>query len=225
MPGQHGVDRVARRARHLADQHALFLQQPVQQRRLADVRPADDGDARSRVGGSRLGLEAGAARPCRSHPSSSRSSPKPWRLSRFTISSSRSPTPVSVLGGDLDDRLESELIELHRRRLRALVVGLVDREQHRHARSARSSRGDRLVARDEPFAAIDEEHQQIGARDRPLPLPDDQLVQRILAGAVQAAGVEQLERRLRHDDRPRERSRASCRRPARRWRGASRSCG
>ena len=42
-------------------------------------------------------------------------------------------------------------------------------------------------------------------RDRPLPLLDDQLVERILAGAVQPAGVEQLERRAPPEDRPRQR--------------------
>jgi hypothetical protein len=36
------VDHVARRARHVADDHALFAEDRVHQRRLADVRAADD---------------------------------------------------------------------------------------------------------------------------------------------------------------------------------------
>ena len=47
-------------------------------------------------------------------------------------------------------------------------------------------RGDLLVARDQPFAAIDHEHQQIGGFQGLPALLDDQLVQRILAGAEHA---------------------------------------
>ena len=39
------VDRVAGRAGHLADDHALLAQQPVDERRLADVGAPDDGQA------------------------------------------------------------------------------------------------------------------------------------------------------------------------------------
>ena len=103
---------------------------------------------------------------------------------------------MSVLGRDLEHRLEPELVELHAPAARALVVGLVDRQETGTAGLAQLAR-DRLVARDQPFAAVDQQHQQIGAGDRALPLLDDQLVQRILARAVQPAGIEQLERRCR----------------------------
>ena len=42
---EHGVDRVARRARHLRDDRALGADERVEERRLADVRPAEDRDA------------------------------------------------------------------------------------------------------------------------------------------------------------------------------------
>src|SRR5205807_9052862 len=42
---------------------------------------------------------------------------------------------------------------------------------------------------------------QIGVGDRMLPVPDDELVERILARAVKAARVEQLERRALPSDR------------------------
>ena len=42
---QDRVDRVARRARHVGDDHALRADERVEERRLADVRPAEDRDA------------------------------------------------------------------------------------------------------------------------------------------------------------------------------------
>jgi hypothetical protein len=47
---EDGVDRVARRAGRLGDDHALAAEDRVQQRRLADVRPAEDRDADRRLG-------------------------------------------------------------------------------------------------------------------------------------------------------------------------------
>ncbi len=218
MPRQHRVDRVARRPRHVADEHALCAQQPVHERRLADVRTADDGDgdfgrgiwdwdsgfARdSGFGRTRDSPRYRAPRRCRRPRLASCVSPLSAPR-RATISSSRSATPVPVLGGNLDDRLDPERVEIHRRVPRALVVDLVDRQNHRPVGLAQLAR-DRLVARDESFAAVDDEHQQIGADDRALALTDDELVQRILAGAVQAAGVEQLKRHAPPDGRTRQR--------------------
>ena len=53
--GEGRVDRVAGRARDVADDHPLFAEQGVDQARLADVRPADDRDRHRlvRVGGHR----------------------------------------------------------------------------------------------------------------------------------------------------------------------------
>ena len=66
-------DAVARRARLLARDHALLAQQPVDQRRLADVGAADDRDADG-VDSFRL------LRDCGSKPAStcSMSSSQPW---------------------------------------------------------------------------------------------------------------------------------------------------
>ena len=136
------------------------------------------------------------------------------RASRATISSSRSPTPVAVLGGDLDDRLEPELIELDRPPARPLVVGLVDRHQHRHARPCRSARGDLLVAGHQPFPAVDDEHDDVRGVERPPAVLDDQLVQRILAGAEHPAGVDERERDSLPLGRLRDRRRASSRQSA-----------
>ena len=65
--------------------------------------------------------------------------------------------------------------------------------------------GDLLVAGDQTLATVDNEHQQIGASDRPLALFDDQCVKRILARAEQSAGIKQLERHALPGDRARQR--------------------
>ena len=84
----------------------------------------------------------------------------------------------AVLGRDLDDRLEPELVELDARAAGPLVVGLVDGDQDRHGRRPQRG-GNLLVARDEPFAAIHDEHNDVRRFERPPPGHDDELVQRI----------------------------------------------
>ena len=103
--------------------------------------------------------------------------------------------PLAVLGGDLDDRLEPHLVELEHASARLLVVGLVDGQQYRRRRFPQGG-GDLLVTGHEPFAAVHHEHHDVCRLDRPLPLHDDQLVQRILAGAEHPPGIHQPERRL-----------------------------
>ena len=76
---------------------------------------------------------------------------------------------VAVLGADLDDVIEAEPVELERAGAGAAIVGLVDGENDRHVRLARGL-GDFLVAGHKTFAAVDDEHDQIGrtaARGRP----------------------------------------------------------
>ena len=86
MPLQQRIHRIARRPRHLGDDHAIFAQQPIHQRRLAGVRTADDRDRgflRLRFLGS-TGSESGSWLPVLVRV----------RASSFsTITSSRSPTP------------------------------------------------------------------------------------------------------------------------------------
>ncbi len=65
MPDHRHVDRVARRARHLADQHALFPQQPVDERGLPDVRTPDDGDSGLLSGSRESGVGSRRDRPTR----------------------------------------------------------------------------------------------------------------------------------------------------------------
>ena len=192
LPFEHGVHGVAGRARHVADDRALLSQQAIEQRRLADVGPPDDRDR---------GFL--------------------WRVRRTTPAARRRNTPddlveqvanaLAVLGRDLDDRLEPELVELDRPPARPLVVGLVDRQQHRHLDAAQAG-GDLLVAGTSPSRPSTTKTIRSAVCDGSLPLDHDQLMQRILARAEHAAGVDERER-AGPATRPAAKShRASCRR-------------
>jgi hypothetical protein len=168
VPLQDRVDRVPRGARHLADDHPLFLEQPVDQRRLADVGPADDGDlGLDRILG-RLGL----------------GDRQPAGHGVEQIADAR-----SVLRRDRHDRVEAQRVELDHAGLRLAIVGLVDGDDHRPA-ALPDGRGDLFVAGHQTVLAVGDEHDQIGRRDRAMALLKDELVQRILAGAEHAAGVD-----------------------------------
>ena len=99
---------------------------------------------------------------------------------------------VAVLGADLDHGVEAESIQLERAGAGAAIVGLVDRENHRHAGVARGL-GNVLVAGNQTLAAVDDHHDQIGGLQRAAALGHHELVQRILARAEQTAGVREIE--------------------------------
>ena len=88
------------------------------------------------------------------------------------------PDALAVLGRDLDDRLEAELVELDRPAAGPLVVGLVDRHEDRHGRRP-EPRGNLLVPRNEPLASIDDEHDDVRRFERAPAGQDDELVERI----------------------------------------------
>ena len=118
---EHRVDRVARRARDLRDDHALLAEQRVQQRRLADVRAAEDGDA------DRVLADLGP----RSAPSS-RAARRPRRAGRrcrARAAPRAGPGRRGRAGGTRAHRV------LARR-----VVELVREQQHRLVRAAQDRR-------------------------------------------------------------------------------------
>jgi hypothetical protein len=174
VPLQDGVHGVPRRARHLADDRALLLQQPVEQRRLADVRPADDGD------GGLLGVVG--RQPLR------RAGPG----KRLTISSSRSPTPspcsaaISTTGSKPSWKNSTNRPRARRRRSCS----------RRRARGARppAGGGDLLVAGTSPSRPSTTNTTMSAVGQGALPLGDDQLVQRILAGAEHPPRIDEVER-------------------------------
>ena len=100
---------------------------------------------------------------------------------------------LAVLGGDLDDRLEAELVELDGRVRAPAVVGLVDRHQDRRLRRLAAPR--RSPRRPRPALRAHRRRTQSPRSRWPAGRADDQLVQRIVAGAEHPAGIDQRERR------------------------------
>ena len=93
-----------------------------------------------------------------------------------------------MLGGDLDDRLEAQLIEIQRAGARAPVVGFVDRHNDRFARGS-NGRGNFQIGGHEPFAAVDDKHEDIGGGQGAPSVLHDELLQRILALAKHPRGI------------------------------------
>ena len=126
-----------------------------------------------------------------------------------------------MLGGDLDDRLEPELVKFEHAAARPFVVGLVDRHDDRRLGAPQMLR-DLLITGNQPFPPVDDKHNDISGFQRTLTMNDDQFVQGIRAGAEHSAGVDQGERgvlpvrRLMDDipgragDRRDDRSSGSC---------------
>ncbi len=143
----------------LAHHHALLAQEPVDERRLADVRPSDDRD-RGLVRGVRsLGCAAPIGQPGNDLVE-------------------QLGDAVAMLGGNLDHRLEPQLVKLEHAPARAAIVGLVHRHHDRPAHHADAAR-DLLVARDQTLASIHDEDEEIRGLQRFKPLLDDQRVQRV----------------------------------------------
>jgi hypothetical protein len=101
---------------------------------------------------------------------------------------------LSVLSGDLEHRLEAELMKLEDPGTRATVVDLVDCNHRRLVCRAHDLRNV-PIARHDPLAPIHNKHKEIGVSDRSTPAFEHQFVKRVLACAEHAAGVGQLEAR------------------------------
>jgi hypothetical protein len=147
-----GVDRVARRPRHVRDDHPLPPEQRVQERRLADVRAAEDRDSH-RVLARRL------------HPRARQ--PRDDLVEQLAGA-------VPVQRRERQRVAEPQPVELERVRVAPRVVDLVRDDEHRLARGAQDG-GDLLVAGRDPRARVDHEddHVRLGhglarlVRDRP----------------------------------------------------------
>ena len=115
----HRVDRVARRAGHVVHDRSLLPHDPVEERRLADVRPADDRDREDAVAGSfrRLFLVVPASGGSAATIASSNSPDKRPCSAETAIGS---PSP-SLANGQISGS-------------RRVVVDLVDGHDHRRRR-------------------------------------------------------------------------------------------
>jgi hypothetical protein len=110
---------------------------------------------------------------------------------------------LAVLCGDLEHRVDPQLMELQHGRPRTTIVGLVDRKERRLVSLPRHL-GDLPITRHQPLTSIYHEDKQIGVAYRAAPAFEHQFVERILAGAEHSAGVGQLEVRSLPLDRLRD---------------------
>ena len=168
------VDRVARRARDLGDDRALLVAERVQERRLADVRAAEDGDADL----VRRALD----------------------VRRVQGAQARDDLVEQVARGDAVQRREGErltdaqLVVLEREIVAARVVELVRDQQHRHVRAAQAVR-QLQVGRAGRGRGVDEQQHEVGLADRELGLADDLALERAVVARIHPAGVDQCEER------------------------------
>ncbi len=170
VPPEQRIHRVPGGPGHVADERPLFLQQPVDERGLADVRPPDDRDADLPFDLARqlvaappavLGLGLSVLRHRVVRPARRRTQQDDDLVEQVTDS-------LAVLRGNLDHRLDPQLEELHRAVAGAAVVHLVHRHEDRLP--ARTQRlGDLVVARRASLPAVHDQHEQVGHLDRPLP--------------------------------------------------------
>ena len=164
------VDRVAGRARHVGDDHALRAEERVQQRRLADVRPSEDRDPDR--------LFADLRRPD----------------SRQLLDDlvEQVAGAVAVQRGERERVAEPELVELDRLEVAPGIVDLVRQHDHRLLRGAQ---GDckLLVAGRDPVAGVDDEEDEVGLLDRGPRLHCDLGAEGVGREVVDAAGVDQQE--------------------------------
>ena len=146
------VDRIARRAGQVGHDHALVAEDRVQQRRLADVRAAEDRDADRIVGslhasGSRKLVDDHVEEVAAAVPVQRRNRP------RFA---------------------EAEAVEVERKALLRGVVDLVRDQQYGFARAAKDV-GDLLVSGRHSRARIDHEKHEVGLAHGLLRLRGDGL--------------------------------------------------
>src|SRR5581483_8268013 len=142
------LDRVARRARLVEGDDALLADQRVHQRGLADVRPADDRDARV---AAVLVLVFRAFRKALED-----------RFEELAHA-------LAVGRGDGDRIAQAELVELRGRRVALQALALVRGDGERRAHLAQLL-GDQAVRRREPGARVDDEDHGVGLGDRLLGL-------------------------------------------------------
>ena len=97
-----------------------------------------------------------------------------------------------VLGGNLDNGLESEPVELERAVAGAAVVRFVDGDHNRHAVPAQRLR-DFVVSRHGPLPAIDHEDEQVDGSGGAADAFGDGLLHGVQAGPNDTPGVDQRE--------------------------------
>jgi hypothetical protein len=176
LPGEGGVERVARGACDVAHNRARLAQDGVQQRRFADIRATDDGDFDGFVGGFLVRFGRGL------------------RLEVFegALQHLGDVVPVNRRDGDwLTQPQREELGALALPKFR--VVRLVDQQQGRLA-PAPQQVGDLLVGGGQPVAGIHQKQDAVRLVHRHLRLHAHLLNQRVILAEQDAARVDDHER-------------------------------
>ena len=156
------VHRVARRSGDRADDDALRFGQGVDDRRFADVRPADDGDLERLVHFRPIfngGLVGGKTEKHLGH---------------------ELVDAHAVDGRDGENLVESEGRKLARAEVRAVVVHLVDGDEDRLVGGAEAV-GHFLVQGHDPLLHVDDEDDHVGRLDGQTDLVDRGLLDHVLA--------------------------------------------
>ena len=178
-PLQLACDGVAGDAGLGAGEHAVLAEQPVHQRRLAGVRPPDDGDAN------------GARRGC-------------FGLVRFVIGLcllrrrlrqrlaqrlEQIHQPFAMLGRDRDRVAEPERMRFEHARRARLGFGLVRNHDHGLARAAHQI-GEGAVVRHRAGFGIEHEEHRVGLLDGLFGLRHHPAGKAFGAGVLEARGVD-----------------------------------
>ena len=101
------------------------------------------------------------------------------------------PDASAVLGGEREQRLHPQLVEVPDQRIGFGGVDLVDRHEDGLVHAAQQI-GDRPVHRRQALAPVHQEDERVGFVDRAARLLADQSQHPVLGGRHQAAGVDQL---------------------------------
>ena len=149
-------DAVACGARHLARDHPLLTDEPVDERRLTDVRAADDSDADASIGHGVAIDDLG-------------------RVPSFEHQIHEVTTAVAVRRGDRMWLTEAERMEIRTSGRRIEPLGLVDREEHGLAGTTQLARH-KVILGGETSARIGKEHEHIGFGDGTLGLQAHRLL-------------------------------------------------
>ena len=167
---EHGVDRVARRSGDVGDDRPLLADELVEERRLADVRPAEDRDANLVV------------------------RDRPLRLGGEPLEDlvEQVARVGAVQAGQRERVAEAERVELDGQVVARRVVDLVRQHQDRLL-GAPQDVGELLVAGRDAGLGVDDEQHEVGLADRGARLDGDLLRHRARVGDVDAARVDQQE--------------------------------
>ena len=174
-----GVDRVAGRAGAVGDDHPLGAEEGVDQRGLADVRAADDRDARRRSPGP---------------PGSVAAAGLAGSASSTIARSSRSPVPRPCAAETANGSPRPERVELGCDRARPRGGRPCWRRRPPgHRRGGGCRRPPRRPGAS-PARRVDDEHDRVGLAIAGPRLPLDGAGERLVGVEVDAPGVDQRER-------------------------------